>query len=77
MHVVRLMGALALSLALMPGAGAQGLVNPATEATFWRIALATQGVTLPAFVAPGDLSGPVRQGQILSGGFWLLGRLLD
>ena len=31
MHVVRFAGALALSLAFIPGAGAQGLVNPATE----------------------------------------------
>ncbi|MGH2349865.1 MAG: hypothetical protein ACRDFT_10440 [bacterium] len=51
------------------------MTNPASDATFWRAALATQGVTLPVFVAPGDLSGPVRAGQILSGGFWLLGRL--
>jgi len=53
------------------------MINPATDATFWRLALATQGVTLPAFVAPGDVTGPLRSGQILSGGFWLLGRLLD
>lgn len=53
------------------------MINPATDATFWRIALATQGVTLQTFVAPADLSGPVRQGQILSGGFWLLGRLIE
>ncbi len=31
MHVVRIAGALALSLAFIPGAGAQGLVVPATE----------------------------------------------
>ncbi|HEY3247974.1 MAG TPA: hypothetical protein VGK88_06770 [bacterium] len=53
------------------------LVNPVTDATFWRIALATQGVTLQACIAPADAGGPVRRGQILSGGFWLLGRLLD
>jgi hypothetical protein len=53
------------------------MINPATDATFWRGALATQGVTLPVLVAPGDVTGPLRPGQILSGGFWLLGRLLD
>ena len=31
MHLVRFAGALALSVALIPGAGAQGLVVPATE----------------------------------------------
>ena len=31
MHLVRFTGALALSLAFIPGARAQGLVNPATE----------------------------------------------
>ena len=31
MHLLRFTGALALSLAFIPGAGAQGLVNPATE----------------------------------------------
>ncbi len=53
------------------------LINPVTEATFWRIALATQGVTLQAFAVPADLGGPVEIGQIFTGGFWLLGRLVD
>lgn len=53
------------------------VINPATEATFWRVALETQGMTLTVFIAPGDINGPIRPSQILSGGFWLLGHLLD
>lgn len=56
---------------------AASMINPATEATFWRVGLATQSMTLPGFIAPADAGGAIRPGQILSGGFWLLGRLLD
>ncbi len=53
----------------------QLLTNAATEAPFWWIQLATQGVTLHAFVDRETLSSEPRVGQVLSGSFWLLGRL--
>jgi beta-glucosidase len=62
MHVVRLMGALALSLALMPGAGAQGLVNPATEkkidALLAQMTLEEKVGQLNQYSSAFDVTGP-------------------
>lgn len=51
--------------------------NPLTGSAFWWIRLATQGTTLHTFVDQESLGAEVSAGQIFSGGFWLLGRLLE
>lgn len=52
------------------------LTNPVTERPFWWIRLATQGTSLHICADPETLGGEARAGQILAGGFWMLGRLL-
>ncbi len=54
---------------------ARVLTNAITETPFWWIRLLTQGVTLHAFSDREMLSAEPRAGQVLSGSFWLLGRL--
>lgn len=51
------------------------LTNTVTQAPFWWIRLATQGVTLHVFADREVLGADPGAGQILSGSFWLLGRL--
>src|SRR5512136_11273 len=62
MHVVRFVGALALSLAFMPGAGAQGLVNPATEkkidALIAQMTLEEKVGQLNQYSSAFDVTGP-------------------
>jgi beta-glucosidase len=62
MHVVRIAGALALSLAFIPGAGAQGLVNPATEKRIddllARMTLEEKVGQLNQYSSSLDLTGP-------------------
>jgi beta-glucosidase len=62
MHVVRIAGALALSLAFIPGAGAQGLVNPATEKKIddllARMTLEEKVGQLNQYSSSLDLTGP-------------------
>jgi beta-glucosidase len=62
MHVVRLAGALTLSLLFMPGAGAQGLVNPATEkkidALLAEMTLEEKVGQLNQYSSGLDLTGP-------------------
>ena len=66
------------STALMSGyvADAHLMTNPITDASYWRIGIATQGVTLQACADRDVLRGEPRAGQILAGSFWLLGRLI-
>jgi beta-glucosidase len=62
MHVVRSVGALALSLAFLPGAGAQGLVNPATEkkidALLAQMTLEEKVGQLNQYSSAFDVTGP-------------------
>jgi beta-glucosidase len=62
MQVFRFAGALALSLAFIPGAGAQGLVNPATEkkidALLARMTLEEKIGQLNQYSSGLDLTGP-------------------
>ncbi len=62
MHVVRFAGALALSLAFIPGAGAQGLVNPATEkkidALLAQMTLEEKVGQLNQYCSAFDVTGP-------------------
>jgi hypothetical protein len=53
------------------------LTNPVSERPFWWIRLATQGTTLHICADPETLAGEAREGQILAGSFWMLGRLLS
>ena len=63
MHVVRFVGAFALSLAFIPGAGAQGLVNPATEkkidALIGQMTLEEKVGQLNQYSSAFDATGPV------------------
>lgn len=56
---------------------AQRLTNTLTAASFWWIRVATSGATVNIFVDPEMVPHEPRAGQVLSGGFWILGRLLD
>ena len=62
MHVVRIAGALALSLAFIPGAGAQGLVVPATEkkidALLAQMTLEEKVGQLNQYSSAFDVTGP-------------------
>jgi beta-glucosidase len=62
MHVVRFVGAFALSLGFIPGAGAQGLVNPATEkkidALIAQISLEEKVGQLNQYSSVFDVTGP-------------------
>ena len=62
MHVARFTGALALSLALIPGAGAQGLVVPATEkridALLAQMTLEEKVGQLNQYSSAFDVTGP-------------------
>lgn len=51
------------------------LTNSVTERPFWWIRLATQGTTLHICVDPETLGGEAKEGQILAGSLWMLGRL--
>ena len=62
MHLLRFTGALALSLAFVPGAGAQGLVNPATEkkidALLAQMTLEEKVGQLNQYSSAFDVTGP-------------------
>ena len=62
MHATRTFGALALSLTFIPGAGAQGLVNPATEkkidALLAQMTLEEKVGQLNQYSSALDLTGP-------------------
>ena len=62
MHLLRFTGALALSLAFIPGAGAQGLVNPATEkkidALLAQMTLEEKVGQLNQYSSAFDVTGP-------------------
>jgi beta-glucosidase len=62
MHVLRFAGALALSFAFMPGAAAQGLVNPATEkkidALLSKMTLEEKVGQLNQYSSAFDVTGP-------------------
>lgn len=62
MHVVRFAGALALSFAFIPGVGAQGLMNPATEkkidALLAQMTLEEKVGQLNQYSSTLDLTGP-------------------
>ncbi len=51
------------------------LTNTATDVPYWWIQVTTRGITLHAFVDLETLPGEPRAGQVLSGSFWLVGRL--
>jgi hypothetical protein len=53
------------------------LMNAATGVPFWRIQLMTKGTSLHLFVDREMFQDEPRTGQVLSGSFWLLGRLQD
>lgn len=52
------------------------LTNPVTEHPFWWIRLETQGTTLHICVDTETLGGEAREGHVLAGSFWMLGRFL-
>lgn len=66
------------SAALFSGriVSAQAQVNPVTGARFWWIQVMPHGVTLHVFADQETLGGEPAEGHILSGSFWMLGKLL-
>ena len=66
------------SAALFSGriVSAQAQVNPVTGARFWWIQVMPQGATLHVFADQETLGREPAEGCILSGGFWMLGKLL-
>lgn len=52
------------------------LMNAETSESYWWIQVSVGGVTLHTFADRETLGGEPLEGQILSGSFWLLGRLL-
>lgn len=52
------------------------LTNPATAEPYWWVQVTVQGVRLHTFADRETLGGEPAPGQILAGGYWLLGRLL-
>jgi len=71
-------GAVQESAALFSGriVSAQAQVNPVTGAHFWWIQVKPQGATLHVFADQETLGGEPSEGRILSGSFWMLGKLL-
>lgn len=63
--------------ALVNGRIAQArlLINPVTETPYWWIQIAVRGVTLHTFADRATLGREPREGYILSGSFWLVGRM--
>lgn len=66
------------STALISGhlGGARMLTNPVSDVPYWWLQIVTTGVTLHAFADQETLGGEPKNGQILSGSFWLLGRIV-
>ncbi|MBI2123287.1 MAG: hypothetical protein HYT96_03915, partial [Armatimonadetes bacterium] len=50
--------------------------NTVTGRPFWWIRLATQGTVLYVCADRETLGGDAREGQVLAGSFWILGKLL-
>ncbi len=57
--------------------GSRLLTNLATEVPFWWIRFTTKGITLHVFADREMFQDEPRTGNVLSGSFWLLGRLQD
>lgn len=55
---------------------AQAQANPVTGARFWWIEVMPHGTKLHVFADQETLGGEPTPGRILSGGFWMLGKLL-
>lgn len=55
---------------------ARPFTNTVTGRPFWWIRLATQGTTLHVCADRETLGGDAREGQVLAGSFWILGKLL-
>ena len=66
------------SAALFSGriVSAQAQVNPVTGARFWWIQVMPHGATLHVFADQETLGGEPATGRVLSGSFWMLGKLL-
>lgn len=52
------------------------LVNPVTEAPYWWVQFTVKGIVLHAFADRGILTQDPQTGKIISGSFWLVGRLI-
>ncbi len=52
-------------------------VNPLTGQSYWWAAVATHGGTLDVVAAAGLVTGELREGSVISGGFWLSGQIVD
>jgi hypothetical protein len=55
---------------------AQAQANPVTGARFWEIQVMPHGVMLRVCADEETLGGPPAEGRLLSGSFWMLGKLL-
>lgn len=51
------------------------LINPGTESPYWWVQLSVRGVTLHVFADRETLGREPREGYILSGSFWLVGKM--
>lgn len=53
------------------------LINPVTESAYWWLQVRVRDVTLHAFADRATLGGDPREGQLLTGTFWVVGKVVD